>query len=339
VTSGILAGAVPPSPPRASEKPAPRAGPTVDPRTRLEDERRFLWGLCYRMTGSSADADDLVQETFVRALEHPPPDIERAWRPWLVRVAVNLSRDALRRRRRRPYPGFWLPTPVESEGAETSDAPARSDDGPEARYGLMESASFAFLVAIEALTPSQRAVLLLRDAFDFSSAETAEALDMTEANVRITLHRARKVMTDYDESRAPAGRDRSSRVDAMLRRMLGCIATRDFAGARTIFADAAVAVGDGGGVYHAARKRIAGSDKIINLYSNLAMRASPEARMEIRSLNGLPAIVGEDPKPRKPNAPRWAILIDLDGDGRVRRFFSVIAPDKLAALRWPVAAS
>lgn len=338
MTSAILFGAVPPSPTRASEKPAPRAGPSADPRGRLEEERRFLWGLCYRMTGSSADADDLVQETFVRAIEHPPPDAERAWRPWLVRVAMNLGRDALRRRRRRAYPGFWLPTPIETDDARTHGSD-RDDESPEARYGLMESASFAFLVAIEALTPSQRAVLLLRDAFDFSSAETAEALEMTEANVRITLHRARKIMADYDESRAPDGRDRSSEVDAMLHRILACIATRDFGAARHIFAEGAVAIGDGGGVVHAGRKRVVGPERIAKLYANLAMRASPDAKAEVRSLNGLPAIVGEDPNPRKPNARRWAILIELDRDGRVRRFYSVVAPDKLAALKWPVAAA
>lgn len=287
------------------------------------------------MTGSYADADDLVQETFVRAIERPPADVDSPWRPWLVRVAMNLSRDALRRRKRRGYPGFWLPTPIETDDAARSDGGEPSDDTPEARYGAMESASFAFLVALEALTPSQRAVLLLRDAFDFSSEETAEALEMSVANVRITLHRARKTMADYDESRIPAKRDRSDEVDAMLLRMLDCIAARDFDAARHIFAADAVAVGDGGGVYHAGRKRVVGAERIINLYSNLAKRASPEATVEIRHVNGLPAIVGEDPKARKPNAPRWAILIDLDRSGRVRRFYSVIAPAKLAALRWP----
>jgi RNA polymerase sigma-70 factor (ECF subfamily) len=284
------------------------------------------------MTGSSADADDLVQETFVRAIERPPADVELSWRPWLVRVAMNLCRDALRRRKRRRYPGFWLPSPVESDGP---DEATPSDDTPEARYGLMESASFAFLVALEELTPSQRAVLLLRDAFDYSSEETAETLEMSEGAVRITLHRARKAMADYDASRAPAKDDRTTDVDAMLSRMLVCIAKRDLEEARRIFADDAVSVGDGGGVYHAARKRIVGADRILNLYNNLAKRASDDARVEIRTLNGQPAIVGTDPGPKKPNSPRWAILINLDALGRIRRMYSVIAPAKLAAITWP----
>ncbi len=77
--------------------------------------RRFLWGLCYRLTGSAADADDLVQETFVRAIELPPARLGDPLRPWLVRVAVNLGRDLLRRRRRVPYKGPWLPSPIETD--------------------------------------------------------------------------------------------------------------------------------------------------------------------------------------------------------------------------------
>jgi RNA polymerase sigma factor (sigma-70 family) len=77
----------------------------------LEPHRRHLWGLCYRMTGNAADADELVQDTFMRALERPPARTDQPWRPWLVRVAMNLSRDLLRHRRRSPYRGVWLPSP------------------------------------------------------------------------------------------------------------------------------------------------------------------------------------------------------------------------------------
>src|SRR4029077_1213552 len=77
-----------------------------------DEHKRFLWGLCYRMTGSAADAEDIVQDTFVRMLESPPKNMESSLRPWLVKVALNLSRDQLRRRRRREYFGPWLPSPV-----------------------------------------------------------------------------------------------------------------------------------------------------------------------------------------------------------------------------------
>jgi RNA polymerase sigma-70 factor (ECF subfamily) len=120
-----------------------------------DEDKRFLWGLCYRMTGSAADADDLVQDTFVRALEKPPADMNAPLRPWLVKVALNLSRDQLRKRRRREYLGPWLPSPVLTEG----DSPLEIEEGatsemsPVARYDLLESVTLAFLLALEALTP------------------------------------------------------------------------------------------------------------------------------------------------------------------------------------------
>ena len=106
--------------------------------------RDFLWGLCYRMTGSAADAEDLVQDTFERALRSPPPDSERSLRPWLARVALNLSCDHLRRRKLAPYRGSWLPEPVPTESLRAVEQRgARAD----ARYDLLESTTFAFLLA------------------------------------------------------------------------------------------------------------------------------------------------------------------------------------------------
>src|SRR4029078_13551505 len=99
----------------------------------LEAERKFLWGVCYRMTGSSSDAEDLVQETLMRAIERPPKDTTSALRPWLVRVAMNLSRDELRKRKRRHYAGMWLPSPVETDGPDAPFEIASSEASPEAR--------------------------------------------------------------------------------------------------------------------------------------------------------------------------------------------------------------
>src|SRR3982751_5244373 len=101
-----------------------------------ETERRMLWGLCYRMTGNAADAEALVQETFARALEHPPGRMEQPLRPWLVRVAMNLSRDYLRRRKRRGYTGEWLPSPVPTDDPESPasyEPPAPNESSPMAQ--------------------------------------------------------------------------------------------------------------------------------------------------------------------------------------------------------------
>lgn len=302
----------------------------------LEPERKYLWGVCYRMTGSAADAEDLVQETFVRALERPPQDRSQPWRPWLTRVAMNLARDQLRRRRRRSYHGVWLPTPIEgTEGLAAEAELVSSEQSPEARYGLMESASFAFLVAVEALSPSQRAVLILRDVFEYSSKETADMLELSEEAVRVTLHRARKVMSTYDREKLPFGEDTIRTVEGALQELLACIANREAARGRALLTDDTVALTDGGGVMPAGRAPVHGPEKILRMYMKLATRSSPDASFEIRRVNGMPALVAEDPKPNRPNAPRVVLFIDLSRSGKIRGMYSVVAPAKLAHVSWP----
>src|SRR6185503_18604970 len=217
----------------------------------FETDRRLLWGLCYRMTGNAADADDLVQETFVKAIEHPPRRMDEPLRPWLVRVAMNLSRDLLRRRRRRSYVGEWLPSPVPTDNEDSPasyEPPAPSKDSPAARYEFVESISFAFLLALEALTPSQRAVLLLRDVFDYSTAETAAALDITEANAKVMLLRARRRMQEYDKNRASVSPERLEATRHALEQFLLYLGSGDAEGLERLLAEDVVSVSDGGGV-------------------------------------------------------------------------------------------
>jgi len=286
------------------------------------------------MTGTVADAEDLVQETFLRAMERPPPDREASLRPWLVRVAMNLARDHLRRRKRRGYHGVWLPSPLESHEDERDD-PAPDATSPEARYGLMESASFAFLIALEVLSPTQRAVLVLRDAFDFSSRETGEALELSEENVRITLHRARKAMAAYDARRVRVGREQRELAEQTLSRLVLSLARGDLAGARALFAPDARALSDGGGVMFAARRPVVGPERIVKLYGKLVSNASSDVRTEVRTVNGTAGIVGEDPKAPSPNAPRFVMLVDLDDEGRIVTLYSVLAPHKLSHVTAP----
>ncbi len=137
---------------------------STDYQALFSSHRDHLWGLCYRVTGNAADAEDLVQETFARALERPPADTSRPWRPWLATVATRLSIDALRRRRTRKYVGPWLPSAIETPPGATAGELATTQVDAETRYGLRETVSLAFLVALEELTPAQRAALVLRDA-------------------------------------------------------------------------------------------------------------------------------------------------------------------------------
>ena len=300
----------------------------------FQAHKRFLWGLCYRMTGNAADADDLVQETFIRAMKTPPARTDEPWRPWLVRVAINLSRDLLRRRKRQPYEGMWLPSPIETE--PPAFEPPDEFGNPAARYDLVESVSYAFLLALEALTPAQRAVLLLRDVFDYSVQETAAALGMSEANVKTTHHRARKAVQAYDRTRRSITQALQEQARQALEKFLGCLLNHDVAGAESLLAENVRQVSDGGGEFYAAKVPVVGREKVRLFHSRILQIAAEKAydvRSEWRMLNGLPAIIFEIPNIAAGFAPRTVMLCHLDANGRIDQIHSVLASRKLTALR------
>jgi RNA polymerase sigma factor (sigma-70 family) len=298
-------------------------------------DRRFLWGLCYRLTGCAADADDLVQETFVRAMERPPVRTHEPWRPWLVKVAVNLGRDLLRRRQRRAYVGPWLPSPIETgdEVSPPSYEPALEDaQSTEGRYDLLESVSFAFLIALEALTPLQRAVLLLRDVFDYPVADCADVLAVSEANVKTTHHRARRAMAAYDRQRCIPRRELQDRTRTALERFMSALASHDVPAVEAMLAESVRAYSDGGGEYFAARVPVIGRAKVARFFTNIARRRGPLAGATLCMMNGLPALVTEFAHEATGEA-RWFVMrLDVDAEGRIAALHSVLASRKLTAV-------
>jgi len=185
------------------------------------------------MTGVAADADDLVQETFVRALNHPPADVDADLGSWLTRVAVNLARDHLRARRRRGWPDPWLPAPIETPDAE--GWPAYEPQSTAGRNDLLESCTFALLLALEALPPQQRAVLLLREVFDYSV--------LRETNVKVTHHRARRRWR-------PPTRALQDTTRRTLERFLEALIRGDGHDVEALLAAEVRALNDGGGEFH-----------------------------------------------------------------------------------------
>lgn len=296
----------------------------------IEGHRGALFGLCYRMTGSAADAEDLVQETFQRALSHPPADAQAPLRPWLMKVATNLCIDALRKRQRERYFGPWLPAPVETEllleGLEPS---------PEARYGLLESASTAFLLALEALDPKQRAVLILRDVLGLSGPEVGELLELSPENVRVVLHRAHKALQRYEAERHPPSEALRSQTSAMLRRFMAAFAMGDMDAVRDLLAEDCRSTHDGGGEYHAAVRVVRGRDAVVELYRNLMRVTAMPTWAEERETNGLPSLAVERPASGPREAPRFVVQIELDHEGKIRDIRSVLASRKLSAVRFP----
>jgi RNA polymerase sigma-70 factor (ECF subfamily) len=288
----------------------------------FREHERLLWSMCYRLTGSAADADDLVQETFARALEKPP---RGEMRPWLVTIALNLGRDLLRRRRRQRYVGPWLPSPVETPAPEAESAPAR--------YGMLESATFAFLLALEALSPPQRAVLILRDVYDYSVEETAQALDLSPGNVKVTHLRARRKMADYDQARCQPTPELFERQRAALERFLAALATDDVAAAEAALAAPVKAWSDGAGEFYAARVPIFGVAKVVAFFAKLTRSRGVPDRFAVRILNGLPAVVVEWDHPGPGQALRVVQRCEIDAAGQIVELQSILATRKLTAVR------
>ncbi|HYO83653.1 MAG TPA: sigma factor-like helix-turn-helix DNA-binding protein, partial [Bryobacteraceae bacterium] len=216
--------------------------------------------------------------------------------------------------RRSGYPGTWLPSPVSSEPAV--EEPADSSGNPAARYDMVESLSFAFLLALEALSPTQRAVLLLRDVFDYSAREVAAALGMTEANARTTHMRARRAMAAYDKARQPITPEWRERTRAALDRFLFCVRSGDVAKLESLLAANITTMSDAGGEFFTHAGPITGRDRVAQLFLRIAQGSTPITRMDSLIVNGMPAVlVAREPRPGY--APRFVIQAELDADGRL----------------------
>jgi RNA polymerase sigma-70 factor, ECF subfamily len=300
-------------------------------RQEFQEHERSLWALLYRMTGSSADADDLLQETFKRAIERPPPRLDLPLKPWLAKVALNLARDHLRARKRDRYAGQWLPSPIETKD-ETS--PPSFDPGAEWRYDQLESVSYAFLLALEALTPFQRAVLLLRDVFDYSVRETAEALDLSEANAKQLHLRAKKKMEAYHKRRSLPTAELQAETMRILHEFVQRIITQDVAGIEAMLAVDARVINDSAGEFHAATRTVRGARKVARFLAGVTKKRGDVVLVEVRVLNGSPALLVQYAFDRKRDAMRTTFSIELDQKSRITTVYSVLATRKLSRLEF-----
>ncbi len=270
----------------------------------MNEHRSLLWNLSYRMLGSADEADEVVQETFLRALEQQP-DAGRPLRPWLVKVSLNLSRDRLRARRRRPYPGPWLPQPVADELLDRQ-----------------EGASYAILLAMERLTPTQRAVWLLREVFDYSVEETAESLTMSASNVKVTLHRSRRTLGERPETHSAA------KGMEILSQFLGCVATGDVAGALALLTEDVVMLNDGGGRYAAAGIPLRGAERVVQTLFNLQKRGTPATTLGFARFNHEIAFWARREPRVSREAPFYLLFPEIRGE-KIAGIYVLLAPGKL----------
>jgi RNA polymerase sigma-70 factor (ECF subfamily) len=298
-------------------------------------QRRRLWGLAYRITGTAQDADDIVQETFARLLEHASEKSE-VLGPWLARVATNLSIDALRRRRKRAYVGPWLPTPVEATDQDWLEGHSSDRPDPEARYSLVESSTYAFLLALEALGPRQRAILLLRDVLGCSVRETAALVAASETNVRVLHLRARRALEAYDHSRCVPTPELRERHRATLEGFLRCLLAQDVRGVEELLGESVRTVTDAGGEYTALATPLVGRARVARFYLAAALhRRTGDPRVVIREVNALPAAVIVLGRPVRRQAPLTVLRCEVDGEGLITIVHAILASRKLGAIRVP----
>lgn len=270
--------------------------------------RNLLFTMAYEMLGSAADAEDVVQDTWLRWAEVERGDV-RDPRAFLVRMVSRKALDRLRtvRRRREEYVGSWLPEPLLT-------TPDVVDD-----VELAESVSMAMLTVMETLGPTARAVFVLHDVFGLTFEEVAEATGKSAAAVRQIAHRAR----EHVAARRPRVKVTRAEQEAVMESFRAATEAGDLQGLLDVLAPGVVLVADGGGVVPAIGHPIEGAERVAAVLAGL-VRLAPDARYSIVLLNGAPALRVE-----LDGRPDTVASIDVDG-GRITRIFVVRNPEKLA---------
>ena len=276
-------------------------------------ERARLVGLAYRITGSRLDAEDVVQEAWMRAQAVDWDDLDRP-EAWLTTVVSRLALDELKsaRRRRESYVGPWLPEPV-----LTSDASKDPADAAE----LAESLTVGFLRLLEALDPVERVVFLLADVFDTPFAEIAVIVDRSPAACRQVASRARRRLRDGRHRHDPP-----EEAERVMRALLIAVGAGDTDAVVKLLAEDVVLVSDGGPHTRAARRPVVGPQRVARLLIILAKRLGPGLAVEPMMLNGEPAVV------IRLNGKRFLTIGAHISDGVARGLHIVRNPAKLAAL-------
>jgi RNA polymerase sigma-70 factor (ECF subfamily) len=283
----------------------------------FEEHRKLLTGVAYRMLGSTAEAEDAVQDAWLRWRQVDKSEV-RSPRAYLVQVVTRQALDRLRsaKARHEEYIGSWLPQP-----AITS--PDVAEDAERA-----ESVSMALLVVLETLSPLERAVFVLREVFGLPHTEIAEMLDRTPAAVRQLARRARE---HVDERRPRLELDAKVRKQ-MTDKFMSAWLDGDMQELLRLLSDDATLVADGGGKVRAPRKPIHGAESIARFVVGTIPRIPPDVEIDVVDANGGPAVVA-----RSGAAVVTIVVLDVDPtDGTIRTVYLVANPEKLALTSNPV---
>ncbi|HEY0070065.1 MAG TPA: RNA polymerase sigma-70 factor [Chloroflexia bacterium] len=279
----------------------------------FNEHRPLLFSLAYRMLGSVADAEDIVQEAFLRwhrATESSDEQAVRSPRSYLSTVVTRLCIDQLRsaRVRREVYVGPWLPEPL-------------VEPNPTEELELADSLSMAFLVLLESLSPEERAVFLLRQVFDYEYAEIARIVNKSEANCRQMVRRAQQHLAE----RRPRFSATPEQREQLTRTFMQTCTNGDMDGLLSLLTQDIVLYSDGGGKVQAALKPIYGPDKVARFIFGVLSKLPPGADFAVKtaSVNGQPGIVTY-----LDDEPNTVVSLDI-AEGRIQGIYITVNPDKL----------
>jgi len=277
--------------------------------TTFEAHRPLLFSIAYRMLGSASEAEDVVQDAWLRARQDEHADVRSA-RAYLTTIVTRLCIDHLRsaERTRMEYPGPWLPEPVAEPNQESAEMAA--------------SLTTAFLVMLEHLSPIERAVFLLREVFELDFDEVARSVGKSEANTRQILTRARGRLRD-PHPRFTASRRESEEI---VRHFRHACMTGDVDELMAVLHADATLLTDGGGKASAATRPVLGADRIAKFVLGYAGKVQwSDSDYQLVTVNGMPGLLM-----RHPLAGTGTYSFDIV-DGRVRAIYVVRNPDKLRA--------
>ncbi|WP_433179956.1 RNA polymerase sigma factor SigJ [Actinoallomurus sp. CA-150999] len=283
----------------------------MDKLAEFTENRPRLFGLAYRLLGEAAEAEDVLQDAYLRWEASGPVEVPAAW---LTKVVTNLCLSRLNsaRARREKYVGPWLPEPVFTDDGRL---------GPLETVEQRESLSLGVLVLLERLTPAERAAFVLREAFGYRHGDVADVLDIDEAHARQLYRRAREHVGEHRRRFA----ERPGQREEIVRRFVAAAGDGDVAGLERLLAEDVIAWSDGGGKTSAARRPVVGPAAVARLYCGLANHPrAVDIEVSIQAVNGEPAIVVHQ-------AGELYLIISLDVAGdRIVGVRGVLNPDKLA---------
>ena len=278
----------------------------------IMNERRQLINLTYRLLGSLADAEDVVQETYARwyAMSRQQQEAIESAGAWLTTVASRICLDLLgsARARRERYVGEWIPEPL----------PDGTTADPADRVTLDESVNMAFLVVLESMTPAERVAFILHDVFRYPFAEVAEIVGRTPAACRQLASSARRRLRESQTSATPAARQAGIVRDFKL-----AWEAKDIDALIGLLDPDATATGDGGGLVRAELRPIEGGEQIARFIVDLAGRTPSNVTFLERTVNGQPGLVAQ-----QDGVTVTVYAFDIVGD-RIKRLWAVRNPEKL----------